>query len=146
MARPLPMELRTRVLKALEEPGASIAAVAARFAVGTATVKRWSAASRTRGSPDPLAMGGQRHAYLITSEMEAFLVKLLHEVPDSTAPELADHLQVAFGVRVSEVTVGRALRRMGYTKKSSSALARSLDAKSSRGASGLSGQHRKPRR
>ena len=64
-----------------------------------------------------MAMGGQRHAYLITGEMEAFLIELLNEVPDSTAPELADHLNVAFGVRVSEVTVGRTLRRMGYTKK-----------------------------
>lgn len=115
--RPLPTELRTRVLDALDEPGASIAKVAARFAVGTATVKRWSAASRTRGSVAPLSMGGQRHAYLITGEMEAFLIELLNEVPDSTAPELADHLHVAFGVRVSEVTVGRTLRRMGYTQK-----------------------------
>jgi hypothetical protein len=53
-------------------------------------------------------------------EGEKFLGELLLVVPDSTLPELVNHYESAYGVRVSDDTMGRALHRMGFSRKSRS--------------------------
>jgi transposase len=111
------MELRTRVVETYLEGDSTIDEVAARFKVGSATLKRWVAAFRAVGHAQPRPMGGKRHEYLISPEGEKFLGELLLVVPDSTLPELVNHYEAAYGVRVSDDTMGRALHRMGLSKK-----------------------------
>jgi transposase len=53
MPAPHPQELRERVLAARRLDGQTVAEVAARFVVGTASVKRWSALHRQQGSVRP---------------------------------------------------------------------------------------------
>ncbi|NVJ06385.1 winged helix-turn-helix domain-containing protein [Myxococcus sp. AM001] len=43
--------------------------------------------------------------------------RLLDARPDSTTQEIADAYAEATGVRVSRPTMGRAFRRLGYTRK-----------------------------
>jgi transposase len=115
--RPLPMEFRTRVVETYLDGDSMIDEIAARFKVGSATLKRWVAAFRAVGHVQPRPMGGKRHEYLISPEGEKFLAEFLFVVPDSTLPELVNHDEAAYGVRVSDYTMGPALHRMGLSKK-----------------------------
>jgi transposase len=114
---PLPMELRKRVVETYLEEDSTTDEIPARFKVGSATLKRWVAAFRAVGHAQPRPMGGKRHEYLISPEGEKVLAELLFVVPDSTLPEFVNHDEAANGVRVSDDTMGRALHRLGLSKK-----------------------------
>ena len=87
MAGSYSTDLRSRVLAAMEA-GESPAAAAKRFAVGRSTACRWAQAARDEGRREAKRMGGG-----------------------------PGHLGLAerTGVRVHPWTVGRALRRAGWT-------------------------------
>jgi len=113
MAGSYSMDLRERVLAAMEA-GATPGAAARRFAVGRSTAYRWAreacvegrrAAKRVGGGPKPR----------ITGEVEAVLLGLLEEANHLTLAECRDRLAERTGVRVHPWTVGRALRRCGWT-------------------------------
>ena len=61
MAEAYPVPFRLRVVDAYESGEGSYATLAARFVVGTATVKRWVAQQRRDGhvAPKPKAVGAQ---------------------------------------------------------------------------------------
>ncbi len=59
--RPLPLELRTRVVETYLEGDSTIDEVAARLKVGSATLKRWVAGFRAVGHAQPRPIGGKRH-------------------------------------------------------------------------------------
>ena len=101
---PLPMKLRIRAVEAHLEGDATIDDVAARYEVGSATIKLWVADFRAVGHAQPRPMGGKRHEYSISPEGERFLAELLFVVPESTLPELVKHDEAAYGVRVSDDT------------------------------------------
>ena len=65
MAGAYPMELRTRVIAAYNDGEGTYDEIAERFAVGRATVSRWIALDRHRGSLEPKPMGGARHELII---------------------------------------------------------------------------------
>ncbi len=114
--RPLPIELRSRVVETYLERDSTIDEVAACFRVGSATLKRWVAALRAVGHAQPRPMGSKRHECLISPEGEKFLAELLFVVPDSTLPELVNHDEAAYGVPVSDDAMGRALHQVGLKK------------------------------
>ena len=60
MARPYSMDLRERVVGAVEEGGLSRRRAAARFGVGVSTVIAWVARFRATGSVAPGQMGGHK--------------------------------------------------------------------------------------
>ncbi len=60
MARPYSMDLRERVVAAVEEEGLSRRQAAARFGVGISTVITWVRRLRTTGSVAPGKMGGRK--------------------------------------------------------------------------------------
>jgi putative transposase len=60
MGRPYSMDLRERVVRAVEEAGLSRRAAAKRFGLGVSTVVNWMRRMRERGSVRPGQMGGHK--------------------------------------------------------------------------------------
>jgi transposase len=109
-------DLRRRVLAAALDGGQPAGAVAWRFAVGRSTVYRWLGAARGEGRLEAKPMrGGPRPA--IRGEGEAALRRLVEAENHLTQAELRDRLAEETGLRVHPWTLGRALRRLGFTRK-----------------------------
>src|SRR3954449_10358440 len=94
--------------------GGPPAAAARRFAVGRSTAYRWATATRTEGRRAAKRVGGGPKPR-ISGEVEAALLGLLREANHLTLAECRDRLAERTGVRVHPWTVGRALRRCGWT-------------------------------
>lgn len=64
MAKPYSLDLRERVVAAVERDGMSRSAAAARYGVAISTAIKWVRRSRATGSVSPGQMGGHRTAVL----------------------------------------------------------------------------------
>lgn len=130
-------DLRQRVVAAAREGNQSRDAVARCFAVGRSTVYRWLAAARDEGRLTAKPMrGGPKPK--IRDEGATTLGCLVEAEHHLTLAEYRDRLTEASGVRVHAWTVGRALRRLGLTrKKEDSACQRAGHGHGPRGAPGL---------
>ena len=116
MPRPYSADLRRRVAAAALDGGQSREAVAARFAVGRSTVYRWIEVAQSEGRLEAKPMrGGPRPA--IRDDGEATLRRLVAADNHLSLAEYRDRLAEEIGVRVDPWTVGRALRRLGFTRK-----------------------------
>jgi transposase len=113
MAGAYSTDLRGRVLAAMEA-GESPDAAARRFAVARSTAYRWVAAAREEGRRETKPMGGGPDP-AITGAAEALLRRMLAGTNHLTLVECRDRLAEEAGVRVHPWTVGRALRRIGWT-------------------------------
>jgi len=113
MAGAYSTDLRSRVLAAVEA-GESPDTAARRFAVGRSTAYRWVAAARDERRRAAKPMGGGPEP-AITGAAEAALRRMLDQTNHLTLAECRDRLAERTGVRVHPWTVGRALRRMGWT-------------------------------
>ena len=113
MAGAYSTDLRSRVLAAVEA-GESPDTAARRFAVGRSTAYRWAAAAREEGRRAAKRMGGGP-APRIAGAVEAALLGMLRQGNHLTLAQCRDRLAEATGVRVHPWTVGRALRRSGWT-------------------------------
>ena len=111
-------DLRRRAVDAYERGGGSIPAVAARFAVGEASLSRWLRRKRDTGSVEraPRAGGSPRR---VTPDGEALLRAWLDDDPSVAQRVLADRLVAAGQSRVSQQTVRQTLARMALTLKKS---------------------------
>ena len=88
MPGPYPKELRERVVNAYLRKEGTYEQLAVRFDVGPATVDRWLARYRERGSVEPSAMGGARRKCKVDATGAEFIETILAEVPDSSMDEL----------------------------------------------------------
>jgi transposase len=113
MARAYSQDLRERVLAAVED-GESVEEVADRFAVGRSTAYRWVTAAREEGRRRAKRQGGGPKP-IISGAVAAALRRLLEKGNHLTLAECRDRLAAQTGVRVHLWTVGRALRRLGWT-------------------------------
>ena len=114
MAGPYSTDLRSRVLTAMEE-GESATEAAKRFAVGRSTAYRWMQAVRDEGRREAKRMG-EGPAPRIDGAVKTVLLDLLRgEDNHLTLEQCRDRLAEQTGVRVHPWTVGRALRRAGWT-------------------------------
>src|SRR3954453_13988947 len=84
------------------------------FGGGRSTAYRWATAARTEGRRAAKRVGGGPKPR-ITGEVEAALLGLLGEANPLTLAGCRDRLAERAGVRVHPWTVGRALRRCGWT-------------------------------
>jgi transposase len=113
MAGSYSTDLRERVLAAMEA-GETPEVAARRFTVGRSTAYRWAAAARDEGRRAAKRMGGGPKPK-ISGEVAAALLGVLGETNHLTLAECRDRLAERTGVRVHPWTVGRALRRCGWT-------------------------------
>lgn len=118
MAEAYAVALRERVVRAYEAGDGSYPVIAARFAVGEATVKRWVWRSRD-GELSPAKKGGGTPSRITAAEVDALVTQLR----DPTAGEItAAYNRTRRGrARVHVSTLKRALHRFGYVVKKNGA-------------------------
>ena len=115
MAEAYAVVLRERVVCAYEAGDGSYPVIAARFALGEATVKRWVWRYRRDGQLGPAKKGGGTPSRITMAEVEALVTQL----GDPTAGEItAAYNRPRRGrARVHVSTMKRALHRCGYVVK-----------------------------
>jgi transposase len=119
MAEPHPVELRERVVRAYESGDGSYPEVGALFSVGEASVRRWTALKRQRGSVEPKRKGGGTPSRISAAEIDAIVTAL----GDPTALEItAEYNRRRRGdARTHVSSIKRALHRFGYVVKKNAA-------------------------
>jgi len=110
--RPLPIELRIRIVVAAEGGEHSLRELAELFSVDLSTIVRLLQRFRGTGSVQPKAHGGGARPKL-DAEAVARLLELVRQQPDATLAELRSRL----GVGCSIMTIFRVLGRHRITRK-----------------------------
>jgi transposase len=113
MARPYSVDLRERVVRAVEA-GASRRAAAAKYDVSPSFVIKLMQRWRRRGTVRPDRIGGSKRSTLAAHSERVHA--LLAAEPDLTIAELRTRLAAA-GIAVSRSAVGRFLAGAGLTRK-----------------------------
>lgn len=113
MARPYSVDLRQRVVRAVEA-GASRRATAAKFEVSPSFVIKLMQRWRRYGTVQPARIGGRKRAKLAAHAER--VQALLAAEPDLTIGELRSRLAAA-GILVSRSALGRFLIAAGLTRK-----------------------------
>jgi transposase len=108
------LDLRKRIVEA-KERGTPTADVAKTFGVGASTVKRYAAAAREGRSLAPKKRPGSKPK--LDGATRKLLEADLRERPAATLPERREFLRRAVGVEVSDSTVSRMLKRLGWSRK-----------------------------
>lgn len=118
MVSALSRDLRTRVIKAVEENGMSRRQAAARFGVSVATAVRWLSEWRRDGRDCARPLGGDRHSHRIERHAEFLLAEVARQ-DDITLAELQQKLRDERGVHVAISTIWRFFdrRRMTFKKR-----------------------------
>ena len=112
--RPYSEDLRVRIVKAVRE-GTSKSAAARLFGVSLSSVKRYARISQRGASLEPRKGGGrppktdQTTSRLLEADVE--------ERPTATVREGRLFLEHATGKTLSDSTVGRLLKRLGFSRK-----------------------------
>lgn len=112
------VDLRERAVAAYHDGEGSIAAVAAQFRVGEASLKRWLWRLRDTGSLAPAAKKGHNPAKVDDEQREWIRLLVAHGA-DRTLGELTEAYNAIAAVHISEATFGREVRDMGLTRKKS---------------------------
>lgn len=107
-------DLRTKIVEARER-GMPTVEVAEAFGVGISSVKRYVATAREGRSLAPKRRPGSRPK--MDESARKLLQADLEERPTATLSERREFLERAAGVRVSESTISRMLRRLGWSRK-----------------------------
>jgi transposase len=108
------LDLRKKIVEA-KERGMPTVEVAQTFGVGASTVKRYAAAAREGSSLAPKKRPGSRPK--LDEGARRLLEADLEERPAATLPERREFLQQMAGVEVSDSTVSRMLKRLGWSRK-----------------------------
>jgi transposase len=114
MGKPYSMDLRERVVAAIED-GESTHQAAARFAIGIATAGAWARLKRSTGDVRPAKQGKPKGAVL--DAHADFILGVLAEAPDTTLDEMVERLRQERGVTVVRTAVWKLLDRHGQTHK-----------------------------
>jgi transposase len=144
MPSALSEDLRWRIIEASRKKNLSAVELAERFGVGEATVKRLRRTYRETGSVTPKPHGGGMPR-LISKEQEPLVEALVLQHPDWSEDMYAEYLADCHGIKASPVTVGRVIRRLGYSVKKSPSSRRSATGQmSSRSESATSRKSKAP--
>jgi transposase len=114
--KPYSLDLRQRVIQAVEQDHYTIAETAETFSVGTTFVKQMLRQWRHTGGLEPKPHGGGATASLNKGHLDV-LARLVAKEPDITLEELRQHLQEQEQVEISVSTICRALQRLGLPLK-----------------------------
>jgi transposase len=108
------LDLRKKIVEA-KERGMPTSEVAQTFGVGVSTVKRYAATARQGRPLAPKKHPGSKPK--IDEGARRLLEADLEERPAATLPERREFLRRTCGVSVSDSTVSRMLKRLGWTRK-----------------------------
>lgn len=114
--RAYPLDLRQKVVAAVERGDFTVEEVAAAFGVGQTFVKKMLRQHRETGDLRPRPHGGGHTPRLSDKHLKLLRAEVARN-PDKTVPALRDHLQERAGLSVSTPTVSRALSRLGLSRK-----------------------------
>lgn len=111
MPRPLPLEIRNRIIRAWQAGESTWQEIANQYGVSLASVNRLIRRYRQTGStaPNPHA-GGRRR--LIDEAGLTLIRQLVEQEPRRTLEELVDRYHAVSGVRPSITTMHRAVHRV----------------------------------
>lgn len=118
--RPLPLELRERVMEAWDNGEGTAKELAERFKISSNQIHKWNIRRKRTGSVAPGKQGGARDQTAnrgVDAQGEKFLSLVLTELPDSTIPELMAAYEEERGVAVGKHAIRSALDRLGYRFK-----------------------------
>ena len=118
MSAALSDDLRWRIIVAWKDFELTTRELAEKFDVGEATITRLKRRYRDTEGVTPRPHGGGRER-LIPTEKEGILLGLIEQHPDWSEAEYQKALKMQLGIEVSAATVGRAVRRLGYSVKKS---------------------------
>ena len=107
-------DLPKKIVEA-KERGMPIVEVARTFDIGLSSVKRYAKTAREGGSLRPKRSSGRPPK--ADERARRLLEADLQERPAATLPERCEYLRGVAGLRVSESTVSRLLRHMGWSRK-----------------------------
>ena len=112
--KPYSIDLRERVVSAIEKGDSSFRKVAERFAVRKNCVERWVIQKRTEGHVVPRKQGGSVSAVM---EHKAPLMTIFEQQSDATLAEYCELLFDATGLWVSQSTMCRTFQRLDLPRK-----------------------------
>ena len=115
MGRPCSLDLRERVVVAVEEEGLSRNQAAARYGVAISSAVKWVARFRATGSAAPAKMGGHKKRTLRGDHAE-WLIARCHERP-FTISQLVTELSEIRGLKVDRRSVWEFLHAEGLSFK-----------------------------
>jgi transposase len=107
-------DLRVRVLDALDAGMARTDAIHI-FQVSSGSIKRWLRMRRTSGDLTPQRPSGRSRT--IRPDQEAQLRVQIAAAPDASLAEHAAQWNADHGTTLTSWTIGRALRRIGWSRK-----------------------------
>jgi transposase len=108
------VDLRRKIVEAVTA-GTPKARVARSFGVGLSTVKRYVSRAERGEELAPRKPPGKGRK--VNGIAERLLERDLEERPMATLPQRRELLASVAGVEVSDSTVSRAIRRMGFSRK-----------------------------
>jgi transposase len=113
------MDLRIRIISAMEEDGSSVRKVAKRFAVGKNLVQKLVIQMRTEGNVTPGKQGGTAVSPVLQYESE--LLAIVKENSDATLKEYCELLADKTGLWIGQSTMCRAIQRLNLPRKKNEA-------------------------
>jgi len=116
MAVPYSLDLRERVLRAVDESPLTIAEIAQQFSVSESAIYAWLARRKATGSFAPKPHAGGR-ALSVDEDGGKLLGRLVEAQNDRTLEEYAEAYQQERGVRVSRSALQRAMVRLDLPRK-----------------------------
>jgi transposase len=108
------MDLRTKIIESVKK-GVPKGETARRFGVHRATVKRYCKRLDERGTLESDKAPGKRPK--LDEKASTLLVEDLRRRPWATHSQRAQFLLAVRGVRVSEATICRAIKRLSHSRK-----------------------------
>ena len=112
------LDLRKRIVDAVERGIATKREIAKIFGVHETFVHKLLRQKRERGDIAPLPHGGG-HEAILKEEHLLILTELVAESPDATLEELREQMKKRARVEASIPTIWRALESLGLTRKKS---------------------------
>lgn len=113
--KPYSEDLRVRLVRAIQEEGISKSAAARLFGVNLSSVKRYARMAERGTSLAPRKGGGR--PFKADETIRKLLEEDVKERPALTIKERRRFLEDTTGKALSDSTVGRLLKRMGFSQK-----------------------------
>ena len=110
------LDLRERVIAAVEEGKLTRERIAAVFRVSLTSIKRLVRRKRDLGHVAPLPHGGGQKPRLDEGRLRILREEIARH-PDATLEELCKRVRGVDGTPVSVPTMSRTLRKLGFTRK-----------------------------